>query len=93
MTLVSAGDETNISIPFKDILDNLDGVFMVYAEARWRRWFGAFDGTWVSLGDAIEGELFEIDASNCDSVPFRGDRRRRRWAKAHATAHRTERNL
>jgi len=68
ITVVSGEDETNINIPFKDILENLNGGFMLYAEARWRRWFGAFDGVWASLGDTIDSRLFQTDVSFTERI-------------------------
>lgn len=68
VTVISDGDETNINIPFKDILKEVNGGFMLYAEARWRRWFGAFDGTWASLGGTTEGRLLETDVSVTERI-------------------------
>jgi hypothetical protein len=68
VTVFSDGEETNVNIPFKDILKEVNGGFMLYAEARWRRWFGAFDGTWASLGGTIDGRLFETDVSVTERI-------------------------
>jgi hypothetical protein len=44
-TVVNAGQGVDIDVPFSDILEKTTGGLMFYAEARWRKWFAAFDGT------------------------------------------------
>jgi hypothetical protein len=68
ITVVSGNDETNINVPFKDILEELNGGIMLYAEARWRRWYGAFDGVWASLGDTIDGRLLQTDVTVTERI-------------------------
>lgn len=60
-TVVTEGQDTDIDVPFSDLADRTNGGFQLYVEARWKRWFVAFDGTWAELGDTVGGDLLGVD--------------------------------
>jgi hypothetical protein len=62
-TIVTAGEEADISVPFSEIFKNTKSGFMAYAEARWRKWFAAFDGTWATLGGEADTVLADLDVT------------------------------
>ncbi|MFV1958211.1 MAG: hypothetical protein ACC662_02235 [Planctomycetota bacterium] len=62
-TIVSGGSETDIDVPFSEFSSRVNGGFQVYAEARYKRVFIAFDGTWAQLGDREQRRLFRTDLS------------------------------
>lgn len=51
-TIVTDGEETEFDLAFDDILKLTTGGFQINAEARYKRFFLAFDGTWAQLGHA-----------------------------------------
>jgi hypothetical protein len=57
------GVKTEIDVPFSDIFEDTQAGFMMYAEARWRKWFASFDGTWAKLGEEVAGTLANIDVT------------------------------
>lgn len=60
-TVVAEGEETEIDVPFKDFLENTRAGLQLYFEARRKRFFVGFDGTWANLGSEVEGRLFDLD--------------------------------
>jgi len=60
-TIVTEGDETDIDIPFSEFSSRANGGFQVEAEARYKRVFVAFDGTWAQLGEREQRRLFRTD--------------------------------
>ena len=60
-TVVTEGVETEIDVPFSELADRTNAGFQLYLEARWKKWFVAFDGTWAELGDASGGALGGLD--------------------------------
>ena len=60
-TVVTDGDDVDIDVPFEDFLDRTSAGLQLYFEARRNRMFVAFDGTWATLNDEIEGQLFDLD--------------------------------
>ena len=60
-TVVTKGEETDIDVPFSDLADRTNGGFQLYLEARWKKWFVAFDGTWAELGSKPGNELLGLD--------------------------------
>jgi len=60
-TVVSDGEATEIDVPFQDFLENTRAGFQVYFEARRKKIFLGFDGTWANLGSEVEGRLFDLD--------------------------------
>ncbi|MHC4094280.1 MAG: hypothetical protein ACYSVY_29075 [Planctomycetota bacterium] len=60
--VMAAGVDQDIDISGDDVLDNLDGAFFFYGEARWRKLFAAFDGTWARLDTTESGTLLDLDA-------------------------------
>jgi len=60
-TVVTDGEETEIDVPFEDFLDNTRAGFQVYFEARRKKVFLGFDGTWANLGSEVEGRFFDLD--------------------------------
>ncbi|PQP35141.1 hypothetical protein C6A37_04080 [Desulfobacteraceae bacterium SEEP-SAG9] len=69
-TVVSAGKEEDIDIPFDDILEVTDTGFMLYAEAKWRKWFFGFDGTWAKLAVQQKGILTNLHKREHRMSPF-----------------------
>ena len=55
------GDRTDLDASFSDLAKKTRGGFQLYFEARRRKWFLAFDGTWATLGDEIEGLVTTTD--------------------------------
>jgi len=49
-TVVTDGIETDFDLSFADILELTTGGFQVNAQARYKRFFVTFDGTWATLG-------------------------------------------
>jgi hypothetical protein len=60
-TVVADGEDSEIDVPFEDFLENTRAGFQVYFEARRKRVFLGFDGTWANLGNEIEGTLVDLD--------------------------------
>jgi hypothetical protein len=60
-TVVTNGDEFAVDASFSDLAQKTRGGFQIYFEARHRKWFLAFDGTWAMLGDEIEGRVLTTD--------------------------------
>ena len=61
--VVRNGSSTGIDIPFHDLADAAKAGFMGYAEARYREWFLAFDGTWATLRGDREGRILALDVT------------------------------
>lgn len=49
-TIVTDGEETDFDLSFDEILELTTGGFQINAQARYKRFFFAFDGTWATLG-------------------------------------------
>jgi len=49
-TITTNGEEQDFDLSFRDILKLTTGGFQLFAEARTRRFFLSFDGTWATLG-------------------------------------------
>lgn len=49
-TITTNGESQKFDVSFEDILDVTKGGFQIYGEARYKRWFLSFDGTWATLG-------------------------------------------
>ncbi len=49
-TIVTDGEETDFDLSFDEILKLTTGGFQINAQARYGRYFLAFDGTWAQLG-------------------------------------------
>ncbi len=62
-TVVSEGQEGELDIPFSDITKHVNGGFQLYAEARWKKWFVAFDGTWANLVEEVGGNFVDVDVN------------------------------
>ena len=60
-TVVTEGTGTEIDVPVDELAKRTNSALMLYGEARWRKWFLGFDGTWAELGDKIEGSLLNVD--------------------------------
>lgn len=60
-TVVTNGEETEISVPFEDFLENVDAGLMLYFEARRNRLILAFDGTWANLSTEVDGRFVDLD--------------------------------
>jgi hypothetical protein len=60
-TVVTDGEATEIDVPFEDFLENTRAGFQVNFEARRKKIFLGFDGTWANLGDEVEGRLYDLD--------------------------------
>ena len=60
-TVVIDGRETEIDASFSDLAARTRGGFQLYFEARHNKWFVAFDGTWATLGEEIEGLISTTD--------------------------------
>lgn len=90
------GVKTSFEIPFDEILEVTNGGFQLYLEARYGRWYFAFDGTIAQLGKSEEGKLLGFDVT-IDQViaDLRVGWRFKRWvvssgqAKMGARPHRT----
>lgn len=59
--VVTDGMDQEIEVPFGDLIENTSGAFQLYAEGRWRRWFLAFDGTWLTLEGSEAGTLVDVN--------------------------------
>ena len=55
------GERTDLDASFSDLSSRTRAGFQVYFEARHGKWFLAFDGTWATLGDEIEGVITTTD--------------------------------
>jgi hypothetical protein len=53
-TITTDGVDQDFDLSFEDILDMTTGGFQIYTQARYKRFFIAFDGTWARLGDGEE---------------------------------------
>lgn len=53
-TITTDGVDQDFDLSFEDILDMTTGGFQIYTQARYKRFFVAFDGTWARLGDGEE---------------------------------------
>jgi len=62
---VTNGEETHIDVPFKELANRARGGFQIYFEARQNKFFLAFDGTWATLGETIEGRCSWVSAVGC----------------------------
>lgn len=60
-TVVTNGEEVDVDASFSDLAERTRGGFQIYFEARHRKWFLGFDGTWATLGGEIEGQLLTTD--------------------------------
>lgn len=60
--VVTEGQSTSMDIPFENLFDHVEGGFQLYAEARYRRIFVAFDGTWATLRGEGSGSAWNLDA-------------------------------
>ncbi len=60
-TVVTDGEEFDVDASFSDLAERARGGFQIYFEARHKKWFLGFDGTWATLGDEIEGLLLTTD--------------------------------
>ena len=63
-TVVTNGEETDFDLSFEDIFELTTGGFQINAQARHKRLFLTFDGTWATLGhgeDLLGGRVdFEV---------------------------------
>ena len=63
-TIVTGGEETDFDLSFDEILELTTGGFQINAQARYKRFFLTFDGTWATLGhgeDLLGGRVdFEV---------------------------------
>lgn len=63
-TVTTAGVESPpIYVPFSEFIKNTDVAFELYAEARWKRWFASFDGTWATLKGESSGSIGQLNVS------------------------------
>lgn len=62
--MVTNGEETHVDVPSKELANRARGGFQIYFEARRNKFFLAFGGTWATLGDTIEGRVFDTDIAN-----------------------------
>ena len=53
-TITTDGVDQEFDLSFSDILDLTTGGFQLYAQARYKRFYIAFDGTWAKLGHGEE---------------------------------------
>jgi hypothetical protein len=53
-TIVTDGEETDFDLSFEEILKLTTGGFQINAQARYKRVFLTFDGTWATLGHGEE---------------------------------------
>jgi len=53
-TVTTNGVDQDFDLSSEDILDITTGGFQIYTQARHKRFFVAFDGTWARLGDGEE---------------------------------------
>ncbi len=53
-TIVTNGEETDFDLSFEEILKLTTGGFQINAQARYKRVFFTFDGTWATLGHGEE---------------------------------------
>jgi hypothetical protein len=64
-TITTDGVDQDFDLSFKDIFDLTTGGFQIYTQARYKRFFVSFDGTWATLGhgeDLLGGRIdFEVD--------------------------------
>ena len=64
--IYTSGINTEVDVPFSEIFEDVDAGFMMYAEARWKKWFASFDGYWANLsdkaGDGLSRTKVIIDA-------------------------------
>jgi hypothetical protein len=64
-TITTGGVDQDFDLSFEDIFDLTTGGFQIYTQARYKRFFVAFDGTWATLGhgeDVLGGRIdFEVD--------------------------------
>jgi hypothetical protein len=64
-TIITDGIEQDFDLSFSDILDLTTGGFQIYTQARYKRFYIAFDGTWARLGhgeDFLGGRIdFTVD--------------------------------
>ena len=64
--IYTSGIDTEVDVPFSEIFEDVDAGFMMYAEARWKKWFASFDGYWANLsdkaGDGLSRTKVIIDA-------------------------------
>ena len=60
-TTISNGTETGVEVPFEQAVENTEAGFQLYAEARWKKFYAAFDGTWANLGAENDGLLVKIE--------------------------------
>ena len=64
-TITTDGVDQEFDLSFEDIFDLTTGGFQIYTQARYKRFFVAFDGTWATLGqgeDLLGGRIdFEVD--------------------------------
>jgi hypothetical protein len=49
-TITTNGEEQDFDMSFDDLFDLTTGGFQIYGEARYKRVFHSFDGTWATLG-------------------------------------------
>jgi len=60
-TVASGVESIDIDIPFDEFLKRTQAGFMLYAEARRKRLFVAFDGTWATLEGESDLVLLDLD--------------------------------
>ena len=60
-TVANGVESIDIDIPFDEFLERTQAGFMLYAEARWKRLFFAFDGTWATLEGESDLVLLDLD--------------------------------
>ena len=60
-TVVTDGEPLEIDVPFEDFFGATRAGLMLYFEARRKKLFVAFDGTWATLGGESDGTLIDLD--------------------------------
>ena len=53
-TITTDGVDQDFDLSFGDILDLTTGGFQIYTQARYKRFYISFDGTWATLGHGEE---------------------------------------
>lgn len=62
-TVWTDGVATDLDIPVSDFIENTQSAFQVYAQARYKKFYLAFDGTWATLGGDIETSVGPLAVS------------------------------
>ena len=87
-TAYTDGQGTDFEVPFEEMLERTNGGFQLYMEARYKRWYFAFDGTWANLGDLVESRFVSADVEVEQWIlDFRVGYRIGRWVTSRRPAH------